>query len=68
MRKKTTVAAQQNRVDPDVERLENQVSEAIGAKVSIRHANGGNGRLVIEYASLDELDALLEKLQKKPQK
>ena len=65
---KTTVAAQQNRVDPDVERLENQVSEAIGAKVSIRHANGGNGRLVIEYASLDELDALLEKLQKKPQK
>ncbi|OHX21379.1 ParB/RepB/Spo0J family partition protein [Chromobacterium sphagni] len=65
---KTTVAPQQNRVDPDVERLENQVSEAIGAKVSIRHANGGNGRLVIEYASLDELDALLEKLQKKPQK
>ncbi|OHX12536.1 chromosome partitioning protein ParB [Chromobacterium sphagni] len=65
---KTTVAPQQNRVDPDVERLENQVSEAIGAKVSIRHANGGNGRLIIEYASLDELDALLEKLQKKPQK
>ncbi|MCD4482908.1 ParB/RepB/Spo0J family partition protein [Chromobacterium vaccinii] len=65
---KTTVAAQQKRVDPDVARLEEQVSEAIGARVSIRQASGGSGRLVIDYASLDELDFLLEKLQKNPKK
>ncbi|WP_374419633.1 ParB/RepB/Spo0J family partition protein [Chromobacterium sp.] len=61
---KTTVAPQQKRTDPDVDRLAEQVSERIGARVSIRHANRGNGRLVIEYATLDELEGLLEKLQK----
>ncbi|ATP27467.1 ParB/RepB/Spo0J family partition protein [Chromobacterium violaceum] len=65
---KTTVAPQQKRVDPDVARLEEQVSEAIGARVSIRHAAGGSGKLVIDYASLDELDSLLEKLQKNAKK
>ncbi|OWY38192.1 chromosome partitioning protein ParB [Xenophilus sp. AP218F] len=66
--KKTTVMPTAKRADPDVSRLEEQVSESIGARVSIRHAARGNGRLVIEYGSLDELDALLEKLQKKPNK
>lgn len=61
---KTTVAPQQKQTDPDVSRLAEQVSERIGARVSIRHANRGNGRLVIEYATLDELEGLLEKLQK----
>ncbi|PTU66993.1 chromosome partitioning protein ParB [Chromobacterium sp. Panama] len=61
---KTTVAPQQKQTDPDVNRLAEQVSERIGARVSIRHANRGNGRLVIEYATLDELEGLLEKLQK----
>ncbi|MBN3002255.1 ParB/RepB/Spo0J family partition protein [Chromobacterium alkanivorans] len=61
---KTTVAPQQKQADPDVSRLAEQVSERIGARVSIRHANRGNGRLVIEYATLDELEGLLEKLQK----
>ncbi|QND82983.1 Chromosome (plasmid) partitioning protein ParB [Chromobacterium vaccinii] len=65
---KTTVAPQQKRVDPDVARLEEQVSEAIGARVSIRQASGGCGKLVIDYASLDELDFLLERLQKNPKK
>lgn len=65
---KTTVAPQQKRIDPDVARLEEQVSEAIGARVSIRQASGGCGKLVIDYASLDELDFLLEKLQKNPKK
>ncbi|POZ63910.1 ParB/RepB/Spo0J family partition protein [Chromobacterium alticapitis] len=65
---KETVSPQQKRVDPDVARLEEQVSGAVGARVSIRHASGGNGRLIIEYASLDELDSILAKLQKNPQK
>ncbi|OHX15721.1 chromosome partitioning protein ParB [Chromobacterium amazonense] len=65
---KETVSPQQKHADPDISRLEEQVSDAIGARVCIRHANGGNGKLIIEYASLDELDSLLAKLQKNPQK
>lgn len=52
-------------VDPDISRLAEDVSENIGAKVVIRHASKGGGKLVIEYGSLDQLDLFLEKLQAK---
>lgn len=65
---KTTVAAVDKRVDPDIARLEQEVSERIGAKVSIRHGARGQGRLQVEYANLDDLERLLEKLQAKSSK
>jgi ParB family chromosome partitioning protein len=43
----------------DIRRLEQELSESVGAAVSIDHRAGGKGRLVIEYASLDQLDGLL---------
>ena len=43
----------------DVRQLEQQLSETIGAAVSIEHRASGKGRLVIEYGSLDQLDGLL---------
>ena len=49
--------------DPDVRRLENDLSERIGAAVSIRHGTRGAGRLVIRYASLDELDGILSRIR-----
>ena len=49
--------------DPDVRRLENDLSERIGATVSIRHGARGAGRLVIRYGSLDELDGILERIR-----
>jgi ParB family chromosome partitioning protein len=33
--------------------------------VSFRHGSKGKGKVIIDYASLDELDGLLEKLQAK---
>jgi len=50
--------------DPDVRRLEDQLSEKLGARVAIQHsASSGKGKLVISYHSLDELDGILEHIQ-----
>jgi ParB family chromosome partitioning protein len=47
------------RVNPDIERLEQDLAERIGAAVSIQHGAKGKGKLVISYSSLDELDGVL---------
>jgi ParB family chromosome partitioning protein len=50
--------------DPDVRRLEDQLSDKLGARVAIQHsASTGKGKLVISYHSLDELDGILEHIQ-----
>jgi ParB family transcriptional regulator, chromosome partitioning protein len=46
--------------NPDVVRLESNLSEKLGAPISIQYNNKGKGKLVIEYNSLDELDGILE--------
>jgi ParB family chromosome partitioning protein len=49
--------------DPDVEILQQSISEKLGAKVAISHAKTGVGKIVIHYASLDELEGVLEHLK-----
>ncbi len=49
--------------DPDVQRLERDLKERLGARVEIRQRAKGRGALVIHYASLDELDGILRRLQ-----
>ncbi|RMG55795.1 MAG: ParB/RepB/Spo0J family partition protein [Gammaproteobacteria bacterium] len=49
--------------NPDVVRLEEDLSERIGAPVRIDYDKRGKGRLVIEYSSLDELDGILERIR-----
>ncbi|SMC21224.1 chromosome partitioning protein, ParB family [Andreprevotia lacus DSM 23236] len=49
----------EKRVDPDVRRLEEEVSERLGTSVAIKTGKKGAGRISIDYASLDELDRLL---------
>ena len=51
--------------DADIDRLANLLSDKLGMTVSFRQGNKGKGKLIIDYASLDELDGLLEKLQAK---
>ncbi len=46
-------------VDPNIQRLEDELAERLGARVSIEHARAGHGRLVIRYNSLEELDGIL---------
>ncbi|MDR2877530.1 MAG: ParB/RepB/Spo0J family partition protein [Chromatiales bacterium] len=50
-------------VDPDVRRLEVEVSERIGASVAIQYNAKGKGKLVISYTSLDELQGILDHIQ-----
>ena len=45
--------------DPDVERLEQQLVDKLGAKVEISYNRKGKGKMVISYASLDELDGII---------
>jgi ParB family chromosome partitioning protein len=51
------------RADPDIRRLQDRLCEQLGARVEIRHARTGKGRLVIAYNSLDELDGILERIR-----
>ncbi|MCB1828381.1 MAG: ParB/RepB/Spo0J family partition protein [Coxiellaceae bacterium] len=49
-------------VDPDVQRLQNQLSDKLGAQVILQHTPSGRGKLVIKYNSLDEFEGILEHL------
>ena len=47
----------------DIRRLEVDVSEKLGAKVSLEHSSKGSGKLVISYNTLDELDGILKHIK-----
>ena len=46
-------------LDPNVRGLQDDLSQRLGARVSVRHNASGKGRLVIHYNTLDELDGIL---------
>jgi ParB family chromosome partitioning protein len=45
--------------DPNVRRLQDDLTDRLGARVQIQQGNRGTGKLVIAYNSLDELDGIL---------
>ncbi len=49
--------------DPDIQRLERQLSEKLGAQVSFKHNAKGKGQLLIRYNNLDELEGILQHIQ-----
>ena len=49
--------------DPDIQLLETQLADKLGAGVLIREGRGGKGKLEISYNSLDELDGILEHIR-----
>lgn len=51
------------RADPNIRKLESELSEKLGAKVQFNHSSSGKGKLVISYHSLDELDGILAHLK-----
>ncbi|WP_340680423.1 ParB/RepB/Spo0J family partition protein [Paraglaciecola sp.] len=52
-------AKEQTKPDPDVQRLETELSENLGAPVNIAHNAKGKGKLVINFSSLDQLEGIL---------
>ncbi len=49
--------------DHDTIRLENEIAEMLGASVSIVTGAKGSGKLVIGYASLEQLDGIVARLR-----
>lgn len=47
------------KMDPDIRRLQDDLSEKIGVPVLVQHSAKGKGKLVLRYNSLDELDGIL---------
>jgi ParB family chromosome partitioning protein len=43
----------------EVQKLEESLSDTLGAKVEIQYNTKGKGKLVVEYNNLDELDGIL---------
>lgn len=51
-------------ISADVQRLERQLTEQLGARVEIRYNKRGRGKMVIEYNNLDELDGILSHIRR----
>jgi len=49
--------------DPNINDLERSLAERLGAAVAIQHGGRGNGKLVISYSSIDELEGILGRIR-----
>jgi ParB family chromosome partitioning protein len=49
--------------DANIRKLETDLSEKLGAKVTVKHQASGKGQLIVTYSSLDELDGILAHIQ-----
>lgn len=54
--------AKEKRLDPDIQKLQDRMEEALCARVRIQHQPSGKGKLTISYNSADEFDGILQRL------
>jgi len=57
------VSAWTPRTEFRIANLAASLGQTLGAKVAIEARQGGSGRLVISYSSLDQLDGILARLK-----
>lgn len=50
-------------LDPDVRRLLRDLTDRLGAPVQLKQGEGGKGKLIISYNSLDELEGIMSHIQ-----
>jgi ParB family chromosome partitioning protein len=50
-------------VDRDLLRLQEELSDAVGANVAIRSSKKGAGKITIEFGNLEQLEGILNKLR-----
>jgi ParB family chromosome partitioning protein len=60
---KTQPTPEKPQLDPNIRHLQNDLSQRLGAAVSIQHSTKGSGKLVLSYNSLDELDGILSHIK-----
>jgi ParB family chromosome partitioning protein len=63
LQQQTADPVKEHRVDPDIKRLQDKLSDQVGAPVSIQHNAKGKGRLILRYNSLDELEGILDHIK-----
>ncbi len=51
------------RVSADIQRLQDKLTEQLGARVQIQHQANGRGKLIIQYNSSDEFEGILEHIK-----
>jgi ParB family chromosome partitioning protein len=56
---KKTQPTRGKQIDPNIRRLQDDLSQRLGAPVLIQHSAKGRGKVVLSYNSLDELDGIL---------
>lgn len=61
---KAGAAARKPHLDADARRLQDELSESLGASVTLKTRKGGRGSLVIDYASLEQLDGIVARLRR----
>nr|VFK07083.1 MAG: chromosome partitioning protein, ParB family [Candidatus Kentron sp. LPFa]VFK23659.1 MAG: chromosome partitioning protein, ParB family [Candidatus Kentron sp. LPFa] len=54
--------APSTRQDPNVRQLEVDLSDRLGAEVSVQHGVMGKGQLIIRYVSLDQLEGIISRV------
>ena len=52
------------KIDRDIARLEEDLSEKLGTTVLLKHGKSGGGKLVIDYSSLEHLDDLMQRINR----
>ena len=52
------------RLDPDSRRLQEELSESLGATVHLKARASGKGSVVIDYSSLDQLAGIVKRLKR----
>ncbi len=56
----STKKAARPQADPDIQRLEQKISDNLCAQVKIKNGKNGAGQLIISYHNNDELDGILQ--------
>ena len=54
----------ENKKDPNIKRLENDLEKIFSTKVNVVDKNGKEGKIVIEYYSSDDLSRIMDMLEK----
>ena len=57
-----TKHGKQQKTDPNIRHLQDNLSERLGAEVQIRYSSKGSGTVLIKYNTLDELEGILKKI------
>ena len=56
-------AAEESKPDRDVLRLQEELSDVLGAQVAIKTTKKGAGKIEIEFGNLDQLEGILQRLR-----